>query len=96
MEAAIVYWGNMGIMEKKVETTTLFRVKSRPLISKPPPLNREHNRDPNIKALKRRGFINHGSTLGCIFLILRIRCRVVGLGFSGGGWRWPLPKRRWI
>ena len=23
---------------------------------------RDHNRDPNIKALKRRGFINQGST----------------------------------
>ena len=27
------------------------------------PHNRDCNRDPNIKALKRRGFINHGSTL---------------------------------
>ena len=33
------------------------------MINEPPPLNREYNRDPNIKALKRRGFINHGSTL---------------------------------
>ena len=31
--------------------------------NKPPPLNRDYNRDPNIKALKRRGFVNHGSTL---------------------------------
>ena len=29
-----------------------------------PPLNRDYNRDPNIWALKRRGFMNHGSTLG--------------------------------
>ena len=28
------------------------------------PLNRDYNRGPNIMALKRRGFINHGSTLG--------------------------------
>ena len=28
-----------------------------------PPLNRDYNRDPYIKALKRRGVINHGSTL---------------------------------
>ena len=27
------------------------------------PLNRDYNRDPNIKAFKRRGFINHWSTL---------------------------------
>ena len=33
------------------------------MINKPPPLNRDDNKDPNIKALKRRGFINHGSTL---------------------------------
>ena len=32
-------------------------------MNKPPPLNRDYNRDPNIKALKTRGFINHGSTL---------------------------------
>ena len=29
-----------------------------------PPLNRDFSKDPNIQALKRRGFINHGSTLG--------------------------------
>ena len=33
------------------------------MINKPPPLNRDFIRDPNIKALKRMGFINHGSTL---------------------------------
>ena len=32
----------------------------RPLINNPPPLNRDYIRDPNIKALKREGFINHG------------------------------------
>ena len=31
-------------------------------MNKPPPLNRDYSRDPKIKALKRRGFINHGST----------------------------------
>ena len=36
------------------------------MINKPPPLNRDYNRDPNIKALKRRGFINHGSTLSSL------------------------------
>ena len=33
------------------------------MINKPPPLNRDYNRDPNMKALKRRGFIDRGSTL---------------------------------
>ena len=33
------------------------------LINKPLPLNGDYSKDPNIKALKRRGFINHGSTL---------------------------------
>ena len=46
------------------ETTIMgsigFRV-CRPLINKPPPLDRDYHRDPNIKALKRRGFINHGN-----------------------------------
>ena len=36
-----------------------------PLINKPPPLNRDYSRDLYIKALRWRGFINHGSTLGC-------------------------------
>ena len=34
----------------------------RPMIHNPPPLNGDYNKDPNMKALKRRGFINHGST----------------------------------
>ena len=33
------------------------------MISKTPLLNRDYHRDPNMKALKRRGFIKHGSTL---------------------------------
>ena len=33
------------------------------MINKPPFLNRDSNRDPYIKVLKRRGFINHGFTL---------------------------------
>ena len=33
------------------------------MINKLPPLNRGYNRDPNITAPKRRGFINHGFTL---------------------------------
>ena len=38
-------------------------------MNKPPLLNRDCNRDPNIQALKRRGFINHGSAFciwGCV------------------------------
>ena len=34
------------------------------MINKPPPLNRDYNRDLTMKALKRRGFIHNGSTLG--------------------------------
>ena len=32
-------------------------------MKKPSPLNGDHNRDPYLKALKRMGFIHHGSTL---------------------------------
>ena len=35
----------------------------RPMIHKPPTLDRDHNSDLNIKALKRRRFINQWSTL---------------------------------
>ena len=35
----------------------------RPVINNPPPLSRDYIKDPNIKALKRRRFANHGSTL---------------------------------
>ena len=31
------------------------------MMNKPPPHNRDYNKDPNIQALKRKGFINHGS-----------------------------------
>ena len=34
-----------------------------PLINKPFALHRDYNKDRNIQALKRRGFLNHGSTL---------------------------------
>ena len=34
------------------------------MINEPPPLYRDYSRDPYIKALKRSGFINRGSTLG--------------------------------
>ena len=40
-----------------------FQTYCRPLINKPPPLNRDDNRDPDIKALKRSGVIDHGSPL---------------------------------
>ena len=33
------------------------------MINKPPHLHRGYNRDPNIQVLKRKGFVNHGSTL---------------------------------
>ena len=34
------------------------------MINEPPPLNVSYNGDPDIKALKRKRFINHRSTLG--------------------------------
>ena len=37
------------------------------MINTPPPLTRGYNRDPNLKALERRGYINHGSTLLACF-----------------------------
>ena len=40
------------------------------------PLNRDYTKDPIIKARKRRGFINHGSTLNLIEV----------LGHSRTGW----------
>ena len=52
----LVFRGCLNITEGR----TCYSTPS--LINKPPPLNRD-NRDPNIKALKGRGFINHGSTL---------------------------------
>ena len=41
----------------------LIKSTRRVLINEPPPLNRDYDRDPNIQALQRRGFIDHGSTL---------------------------------
>ena len=38
------------------------KFQPRPVINKPSPLQRDYNGDPNMKALKRRGFLNHGST----------------------------------
>ena len=33
------------------------------MINKPPPPSRDYDKHPNIKAFKRRGFMNPGSTL---------------------------------
>ena len=51
------------------------------MINKPCPLNGGHNTDPNIKALKGKGFINHGPTLG--FLEVRTR-DCIRTGFTVG------------
>ena len=54
----------------------------------PPPLSRDYDKDPNIKALKRRGLINHRSTLRCSHLaslaVLGEGLRVFGLVGSMG------------
>ena len=34
-----------------------FRVNPDPMINKPPPLNKDYGRDPNIKAHKKRGLL---------------------------------------
>ena len=49
------------------------------MINKSPPLCREYSGDPNIEALKRRAFINHGSTL----FVLEYRVWDVGFGPQG-------------
>ena len=82
-----------------METTKVvgFSFQGRPLITKPPPLNRDYNGDPNIKALKRKGFTNQGSTLPSksVHATLkpqtpnekdrRPRLGAVGLGFGVSG-----------
>ena len=54
-------------------------------MKKPPPLNRDYNRDPNSQALKRRGFINHGCALGFRGGLLRddVCFRTQGFRVSG-------------
>ena len=60
------------------------------MTNKPPPLSRDDNSNPNIKALKRRGFINHGSTvpkfqkLGCIYIYIYIYIDICAL-YRGNG-----------
>ena len=39
-------------------------------IHKPTPINRDYMTDPKIKALERRGFMNHGSTLRVMVMSL--------------------------
>ena len=48
-------------MEKEIVTGLGFNVNPSLMT---PPLNGDYNRDPNMAALQRTGFINHGSTLG--------------------------------
>ena len=57
-----------------------FATQPKPVINKPPPLNRDYNRDPNIKALKRRGFINHGSTPYCLRVALPVEFVMISSG----------------
>ena len=54
---------NLALNSKQTLNPDPFTKVTQTLINRPPPLNRDCNRDPYIKALKRRGFINHGSTL---------------------------------
>ena len=64
-----------------------FRVESltQREIIKPPPLNRDYNRDPNLKALKSKGVIDHGFTLRVQGFRFRVRAHAVpDLGGWGG------------
>ena len=49
--------------DQTLKNTINPKPKPKPVINKPPSLNRDYNRDPNIRALQRRGFMNHGSPL---------------------------------
>ena len=46
-----------------METTIWGLAFCRPMINKPLPHNRDYNGDPNIEAIKTKGFIHQGSTL---------------------------------
>ena len=47
------------------------------------PFERGYNRDPNIKAFERTGFINHGSTSG--FRVFGVGLYTSYLGYDGHG-----------
>ena len=62
MESAVLSVFNIGVILRLYPRGQNHY--HRPLINKPSPLNRDDNRDPNIKALKRSCLIYHGSTFG--------------------------------
>ena len=49
-----LYWDNGRQNERKKKRTLLTQI---PSINKPPPYNRDYSRDPNIQALKIRGWL---------------------------------------
>ena len=56
------------------------------MINKPPPLNRDYNWDPSIKARKRGRFIDHGSALATFnFVSSGAQLIISRLGFGASG-----------
>ena len=60
-------WNRKNLHDLSRQHSSFLRLEDngycRPVINKPPPLSRECDRDSNIKAQKKKVFINHGSTL---------------------------------
>ena len=63
-------------------------IKPNTVPHKPPPLKRDYNRDPNNKALKRRGFINQGSSF-------RFQVVCCGVLFSSAPFTTSVLKEPW-
>ena len=67
-------WGCISLYKmeryKSVEVGSMksHSIQCRPMINKPPPFKGLNIRIPIIIPVKRRGFINHGFTLGTICL----------------------------
>ena len=59
------------------------------MINKPSPLDTDSNKDPKIKALKRRGLINHGSTLSPLNPTGKVAPAQLGLQHSMSAIRHP-------
>ena len=82
---------------------------SQALTNKPPPLNKAYNRDPNIKALQRKRFSNHGSTLESLISVrgslrakasARCGARTSAAGVAAAGtfqgvWGWGFRAEGW-
>ena len=53
------------------------------MIIKPSPFNGDYKRDPNIRDLKRTGFMNYGPTLGFkVYLPKKPKCMVTSINLA--------------